>query len=683
MRIISCHIENFGKLSDVTYEFEKGINCIFEANGYGKSTLATFIKVMFFGFAGENKKDDMANERRRYSPWQGGIYGGQLTFETNGKCYQIIRTFGTKTKEDTFLIIDDASKLASSDFTDNIGQELFEIDHDSFCRSIYIAASDCETLSTDSIHSKLGNLADSTDDINNYETAKKKLADMLNKLSPDRKTGKLYKEQEQAMALKESVRGKQAVIDAMAETKKLESEAKAVLEEKEEELKVIDSEITKLASTTSVVKREMEYKQLLSRVTATKKELEGYSDYFGESFPTEEVLREAQQLCQKAMDKTNGLSGKKNTLDSLEKQSEGTGSVNKSLIIGLLLMAFGCLLLRSSLDIAMFFGIIIVTVGSVIAVYGLVSKRKNTNVSEILELRDEVSNDQQYISESRQEIIAFFDKYLRGGFRNEFNDVDNIAIENFWTVFYIKIFEKINRMSFILSNIKKSNEKLEECKKELLLFEANNDISQIEAAAFKTDGNLLVDKRTVILEEIEAVKKDITGYEARIKKLTEDLEQIQSDEVELEGLLGLIREDEENYKIIALTEQYLDKAKESFSGRYSSSIMNGFIKYYSLLTNDADKDKYMVDTNLNVSLLDKGNVRDVKALSSGYRHLVGICMRMALVEGMYKEEKPFVVLDDPFVFLDDERSKYAKELLENIAKDYQVIYFTCHKSRAY
>ena len=51
--------------------------------------------------------------------------------------------------------------------------------------------------------------------------------------------------------------------------------------------------------------------------------------------------------------------------------------------------------------------------------------------------------------------------------------------------------------------------------------------------------------------------------------------------------------------------------------------------------------------------------RDIGYLSAGKQDLVGICMRMALVEAMYKEEKPFLIFDDPFVNLDDNNIKGA------------------------
>ena len=52
-----------------------------------------------------------------------------------------------------------------------------------------------------------------------------------------------------------------------------------------------------------------------------------------------------------------------------------------------------------------------------------------------------------------------------------------------------------------------------------------------------------------------------------------------------------------------------------------------------------------------------------------------------LVQAMYKDEKPFLIFDDPFVNLDDNNIQGGMRLLNEIAKDYQVIYFTCSESR--
>ena len=71
MKLIRCHIENFGKLSDFTYDFSEGCNTICEENGWGKSTLASFLRVMLCGFRNEirwkMRGRDMRLGRREYT----------------------------------------------------------------------------------------------------------------------------------------------------------------------------------------------------------------------------------------------------------------------------------------------------------------------------------------------------------------------------------------------------------------------------------------------------------------------------------------------------------------------------------------------------------------------------------------------------------------------------------------
>ena len=71
MRLISCYIDGFGKLNNMEVQFEDGINTFVQDNGWGKSTLAAFIRVMLYGFDGETKRNDIENERIRARPWSG------------------------------------------------------------------------------------------------------------------------------------------------------------------------------------------------------------------------------------------------------------------------------------------------------------------------------------------------------------------------------------------------------------------------------------------------------------------------------------------------------------------------------------------------------------------------------------------------------------------------------------
>ena len=81
MRILGLHIENFGGLCDYTETFTEGLNVRRQPNGWGKSTLAVFIKAMLYGLPVSTKRSLLENERKRYTPWQGGVFGGSLDIE--------------------------------------------------------------------------------------------------------------------------------------------------------------------------------------------------------------------------------------------------------------------------------------------------------------------------------------------------------------------------------------------------------------------------------------------------------------------------------------------------------------------------------------------------------------------------------------------------------------------------
>ena len=49
MKLISCYIENFGKLSKKEFKFDKALTVLNEENSFGKTTLANFIVSMFYG----------------------------------------------------------------------------------------------------------------------------------------------------------------------------------------------------------------------------------------------------------------------------------------------------------------------------------------------------------------------------------------------------------------------------------------------------------------------------------------------------------------------------------------------------------------------------------------------------------------------------------------------------------
>lgn len=172
MKLIDCYIENFGKLSDFKLSFSPGLNTVKNDNGYGKTTLSVFIKAMFFGLDATKKTRLEANDRKRYLPWQSGRCGGSLTFEANGKRYLMERTFSDKASKDTFKLYDKRTGKESTDFTENIGEELFGIDADGFERTVFLSEANLSGKNENkSVSAKLSDLVGCDGDLSVMDDA--------------------------------------------------------------------------------------------------------------------------------------------------------------------------------------------------------------------------------------------------------------------------------------------------------------------------------------------------------------------------------------------------------------------------------------------------------------------------------------------------------------------------------
>ena len=118
MKLISCYITGFGTIKEWSYDFSDGMNALCQENGWGKTTFSVFLKAMFYGMD-YSARTKMLTERKHYMPWDGGVCGGYLIFEAEGKRYRVERSFGKTDKDDTFTLIDANTGAACDDFSQN------------------------------------------------------------------------------------------------------------------------------------------------------------------------------------------------------------------------------------------------------------------------------------------------------------------------------------------------------------------------------------------------------------------------------------------------------------------------------------------------------------------------------------------------------------------------------------
>ena len=143
MRLISCYIEGYGAIAKKEYFFGEGITAFCQENGTGKTTLASFIKAMFYGLKGYTKSSTEFCDREHFYPFKGGNFGGNLTFLYNEKRYTIERFFGAKsTKGDTLKVYCDGE--LTDELGEMIGKTVFGVDEESFLRTAFITSEEIE-----------------------------------------------------------------------------------------------------------------------------------------------------------------------------------------------------------------------------------------------------------------------------------------------------------------------------------------------------------------------------------------------------------------------------------------------------------------------------------------------------------------------------------------------------------
>ena len=301
MRLVKLYIENFGGLSRYERSFEEGLTVIQEPNGFGKTTLAEFIRAMFYGFPRKAKTLDKSR-RQKYAPWGGGRYGGWLVFEKGGKQYRIERSFGTTPRGDSFALIDLESGKKCGDYSENIGLELFQLDSDSFERSTYLPQlHDQGELTTDNIQAKLGNLVEDTADVGNYDKAVAALKLERSGCVPYRGSGgSVAQARARISQLQQDVdlaeRNRSQLTRLLAETEQLRQRQEQLRGEKEALHSRMDRAVE--AEKVSAAHRERERRSV--RLDRLRTQWQQLLSRYPAGIPDEEEIREARQLAAEA-----------------------------------------------------------------------------------------------------------------------------------------------------------------------------------------------------------------------------------------------------------------------------------------------------------------------------------------------------------------------------------------------
>jgi DNA repair exonuclease SbcCD ATPase subunit len=224
--------------------------------------------------------------------------------------------------------------------------------------------------------------------------------------------------------------------------------------------------------------------------------------------------------------------------------------------------------------------------------------------------------------------------------------------------------------------------RIDELKDAITKFEAEFDVNEEVQSV-----DDLQQKQSELDEQIVELNKQLIQEKENLSQALEEVERLSDISEQIERLEVKEKEYKKNAELLTKTEDFLQRARESFQSKYMQPLQNGLHKYLGLVNGpEATKSGYAIedfelDMDLNIKLAYSGSTKSAEYLSQGYQDLVALCSRLALVDVLYPDEKPILILDDPFTNLDDKKIKESLRLLEKISDERQIVYFTCHDSR--
>lgn len=805
MRLISCYIANFGLHHDKKIDFTPGMNSFSWSNGAGKTTLSVFIKAMLYGF-GDNRTKKDENERKKYMPWQGGKYGGSITFEAGGRTFIAERTFGAKQADDTFALYDEKTGGVPNFYTENLGKELFGIDCDGFMRTVFWSEKSipADDRVSSSVASRLSDIMGADGDVGSYGKAIERL-DERRKLYQKRGGGEiadlqtriseLNRELDELSLLARDAEGVKGQLD------EVQDDIKVLLDEKER----LSDRLKEIEKTKTRIKYRATYLGYLQEMRDEEARVSALDDFFRGIIPTEEQIKAITAVKAEADAIRADLSCGADANEELDRLSSmfngGIGQVdideaeaqikslkeNEALLEELrcgtdeysremsrlfparvptmaeieenikkatdkgakkpsALLYIGLAILAAGIGLGFVNPILfsICAIGVILSAISFVGKKGADSSNEVREfllgiaphftgellggLYEKKNDLERYerLSDARKQKFTELTEKVDAG-RN--------YISNFFTrvgvnTSYPEIAIKETKQSYVRYTVLllseergagdrfKKREREGELRRMISEFCArypttsSDPINEIAEKARERSyrAGLLEDKKATcerfksefgvsddaieldegeeyrigermseISNEVSEKRRAESALAARYSAMTARLdteEDIRTEIALKEDRLAYCRR---NLSIIEKTKFLLEAAHENMTLRYTGRTQERFLHYMSVITDEVGE--YKLDTDFCITKSEGGTLHTEDQYSRGTKELYSLAMRLALTDSLYEGELPFLVLDDPFIAYDDVRGQRARRLLSAIARERQILYFTCSDSR--
>lgn len=201
-----------------------------------------------------------------------------------------------------------------------------------------------------------------------------------------------------------------------------------------------------------------------------------------------------------------------------------------------------------------------------------------------------------------------------------------------------------------------------------------NDYNEMEIKKIENDIKKSESEINILKEEINKIKNNISYIEGELN----NFDNIHIDIINFESKLAQIKEDIINLnkrrKALKLLEEMLSVINQKNDDIFKSLSNEAKVLYNHItgkkLSDDGiimsgfDKDKIVVSDKQN-------ELRNVELLSSATKNAVYIAMRLSILTKIHQAGR-LILLDDPFITFDNNRTKEALSFIKEYSKNYNI-----------
>lgn len=629
--IINKVSATFGKLSGESLEFKDGLNVVCAPNESGKSTWCAFIRAMLYGIdSSERQKAGYLPDKTRYAPWSGAAMQGSMEVNVGGRDICISRT----TKQKNYPMREFSAEYAGTNVaveglnSANCGEALTGVSRDVFRRSAFVEQDGIGVSASPELEKRIATIVSTGEEGCSYSEADERLRIWLRKRRY-RRSGMLPELED----------GMDAEKRRLEELYRFADEREALSEKLSESLRRCDS-----------LEREM----LESRKTARKDALSALHDARSERKAAEEDCTAAQRRCADAREKLCDdplyVLDPKPTQESFDADSaeltklstEAKRKVSVLPAVCVLVLALICaavavmtepLLLIAAGVLALLCVLIFVRIG----------KRKQT-VRESQRKKNAIL--ERYSAQTPEEMERSFLRYTE-----KLSDCRNA--------------EKSRESAE--QRLRELTSRLEKTESETLSI---LDFAEGDSTAAYIGRQLAAERQ--LCDSISARLNELKGAAAAVG----DPLVIGSRLMEMQDEY---REINAEYEAISLAVETLKDADAEIQSRFSPALGKLAAEYFSRMTG-GKYDGLLINRDFSVKVRENGAsvAVDTAYLSAGTEDLMYLAVRLAVCRLALPETAVCpLILDDTLANLDPERTAAAMSLLREIAKERQVILFTC------